>query len=204
MAFWFFLVIGSFFFLWLVSKDTATLNASVLTLIGISAATAVSSAFIDTGKRRELEAELLPIEIRSKPHAEILNLLKSGLTEVETEISKLRAAREQQEKLGTPVAAADERIETALVHRRLRLENQIEFYESPPWKAWVSDILGEHGSITFHRFQMMVWTIVLGIIFVREVYSTMAMPEFNATLLGLMGISAGTFIGFKIPDQPKR
>jgi hypothetical protein len=26
------------------------------------------------------------------------------------------------------------------------------------------------------------------------------MPDFNSTVLGLMGISAGTYIGFKIPS----
>jgi len=27
------------------------------------------------------------------------------------------------------------------------------------------------------------------------------MPEFSTTLLGLMGLSAGTYIGFKFPEQ---
>jgi hypothetical protein len=27
------------------------------------------------------------------------------------------------------------------------------------------------------------------------------MPEFGATLLALMGISAGTYLGFKIPEK---
>ena len=32
-----------------------------------------------------------------------------------------------------------------------------------------------------------------------------AMPQFSATLLGLLGISAGTFIGFKLPEtKPKQ
>jgi hypothetical protein len=35
------------------------------------------------------------------------------------------------------------------------------------------------------------------------VFSQLAMPDFSATLLGLMGISSGTYIGFKIPDAPK-
>jgi hypothetical protein len=29
------------------------------------------------------------------------------------------------------------------------------------------------------------------------------MPDFSATLLGLMGISSGTYIGFKASDAPK-
>jgi len=29
------------------------------------------------------------------------------------------------------------------------------------------------------------------------------MPDFSTTLLGLMGISAGTYVGFKIPNPVK-
>jgi hypothetical protein len=31
----------------------------------------------------------------------------------------------------------------------------------------------------------------------------LAMPEFSATLLGLMGLSAGTYVGLKIPEMTK-
>ena len=57
--------------------------------------------------------------------------------------------------------------------------------------------------VSFHRFQMAVWTVVLGFVFVVAVYNTLAMPDFSAMLLGLTGISAGTYVGFKIPNPPK-
>ena len=44
---------------------------------------------------------------------------------------------------------------------------------------------------------MFVWTLVLGVIFVASVYNDLSMPEFSATLLGLMGISSGTYLGVK-------
>jgi hypothetical protein len=37
--------------------------------------------------------------------------------------------------------------------------------------------------------------------FVASVYNELAMPAFSATLLGLLGISAGTYIGFKLPES---
>lgn len=55
------------------------------------------------------------------------------------------------------------------------------------------------GGVSFHRVQMLVWTVLLGMIFVREVWQTLCMPDFDATLLGLMGISSGTYLGFKMP-----
>ena len=51
----------------------------------------------------------------------------------------------------------------------------------------------------FHRFQMMTWTLILGVIFIFGVFQQLAMPKFDATLLALMGISSGTYLGFKWP-----
>ena len=63
------------------------------------------------------------------------------------------------------------------------------------------DILRDGSGYSFHRFQIFAWTIVLGIMFVSSVYNNLTMPEFSATLLGLMGISSGTYIGFKFPEK---
>ncbi len=63
------------------------------------------------------------------------------------------------------------------------------------------DILADETGVGFHRFQMVVWTAALGIIFILRVFKNLAMPEFDATLLGLMGISNGTYLGMKIPEQ---
>ncbi|HEY0549914.1 MAG TPA: hypothetical protein VGF13_09950, partial [Verrucomicrobiae bacterium] len=68
-------------------------------------------------------------------------------------------------------------------------------------RGFLPDILSDCGSYSFHRFQIFAWTIVLAVIFVTSVYNNLKMPEFSATLLGLMGISAGTYIGFKIPEK---
>jgi hypothetical protein len=45
-----------------------------------------------------------------------------------------------------------------------------------------------------------IWTIELSIIFVVSIYNVLSMPTFSDTLLGLMGISGGNYIGFKIPE----
>jgi hypothetical protein len=63
----------------------------------------------------------------------------------------------------------------------------------------LKDILSDSDGISFHRFQMFVWTIILGFAFIQKVYATLIMPDFDAQLLGLMGIASGTYLGFKIP-----
>jgi hypothetical protein len=66
---------------------------------------------------------------------------------------------------------------------------------------WWMDIITDRDGVSFHRFQNAVWTLVLGIIFIVQVYKVLAMPQFSETLLGLMGISAGTFLGLKLNES---
>lgn len=74
----------------------------------------------------------------------------------------------------------------------------------PPSQGFLNDILSDDtDGISIHRFQMFAWTLILGLIFVSSVYKDLGMPEFNATLLGLMGISSGTYLGFKFPEKKK-
>jgi hypothetical protein len=59
------------------------------------------------------------------------------------------------------------------------------------------DLLWENGAPTLHRFQLLAWTLILGLIFIFQVVNNLAQPVLDATLLTLMGISSGTYIGFK-------
>jgi hypothetical protein len=68
-------------------------------------------------------------------------------------------------------------------------------------KNFLADILTDGTSIALHRFQMIVWTIVLFFIFWGAVWNRLALPEFDNTLLALMGVSAGAYLGFKFPEN---
>jgi hypothetical protein len=74
---------------------------------------------------------------------------------------------------------------------------------APRSRGIVHDLLADGDGISFHRFQIAIWTIVLGVVFVWSVYREMSMPEFDASLLSLMGISSGTYVGFKWPEKLK-
>jgi hypothetical protein len=63
------------------------------------------------------------------------------------------------------------------------------------------DLMTEGDGMSLPRLQMVVWTGVLLLIFARAVYDTLSMPDFNPTLLGLMGISGFTYVGFKNADK---
>jgi hypothetical protein len=128
MAFWFFLVVVAYVFMWLINDELDTITDSVLGLIGIGAATAIGASMIDRNK----------------------GVAANGDTS----------------------------------------------------RGFFRDVLSDAEGLSLYRFQMFVWTLVLGLIFCASVYRNLSMPEFSAALLGLMGISSGTYLGFKVPEKP--
>jgi hypothetical protein len=149
LAFWSFLVIAAYVFIWLITKELDTITGSVLTLLGIGSATALGAKIIDQGK--------------------------TGDGNVSNPASP-----------GEPVAAPAP--------------------EPRPSEGFLRDVLSDSQGISLYRFQLFAWTLVLGVIFCASVYNGLEMPQFSTTLLGLMGISSGTYLGFKVPepaDSPK-
>lgn len=196
MAFWFFLIYASYVSIWLITSALDTITASLLALMGISAGTALGEALIDTGKDtakanqlRDLTAEKLALE--------------QSIAEAQTQVDALNAA---------PVAATDQMtrdtLNRQLIDGRTRIGQidqqlrALSLRQSPMVSSgFLRDILADSSGYSFHRFQIFAWTIVLGVIFLSTVYNNLTMPEFSPTLLGLMGLSAGTYIGFKFPEQ---
>ena len=72
----------------------------------------------------------------------------------------------------------------------------------PPHKDFFYDLVTDKDGVTLHRFQMLAMTVILGVMFIIRVMSTDTLPaDFDGTTLGLMGISSGTYLGFKIPEK---
>src|SRR5262249_3292899 len=88
-----------------------------------------------------------------------------------------------------------------LVQTNKQIDDATAGLTRPVSEGPVKDLLTDSDGISFHRFQMLVWTIVLAFLFVIGVYQTLTMPTFSNTLLSLMGISSGTYLGFKIPEK---
>jgi hypothetical protein len=139
LAFWLFLVVAAYVFIWMITGELDTITGSVLALLGIGSGTALGAALIDQGKA---DAALAGSTADAAPPR--------------------------------PVAS----------------------------QGFVKDLLSDEKGISLYRFQLFVWTLVLGVIFCTSVYNTLSMPQFSPTLLGLMGISSGTYLGFKVPEPP--
>ena len=106
----------------------------------------------------------------------------------------------EQTKLGCIAPASRTPEQNA---RLTALPNEINTEKGKPQPSSVNffdDVLTDNKGISFHRFQMFIWTIILGLIFLVEVWRNLAMPDFNMTLLALMGISSGTYLGFMFTE----
>lgn len=68
-------------------------------------------------------------------------------------------------------------------------------------KGFFNDLLSDGTGPSFHRYQMVLFTVILVLIFVVKVAANLVMPEFDSMLLGLMGISNGTYLGFKLQGR---
>jgi hypothetical protein len=197
MAFWFFLIYASYMTIWLITSALDTITASLLALMGISAGTALGEALIDNGK-----------DTARTNQAQDLTAQKEALIQTLDEVQpQVDAANTSAATTVTDQANRD-LLNRQLVQGRTRL-NQVDqqlraltIERSPQVsQGFLRDILSDGSGYSFHRFQIFAWTIVLGIIFISSVYNDLTMPEFSPTLLGLMGLSAGTYIGFKFPEQ---
>lgn len=173
MAFWFTLVAGAYVFIALATRDhNGILNDTTLTLMGIGVGTALGSAAIQMQKREYALRKLAMIE--------------PELEEAEAMLQQAGAAAP-----------------TARVQRlRVQVEDLWVLMGKSGWKGFWKDLIHDATGPSFHRFQIVVWTLLLGVVFIRYVMWYVAMPTFDTTMLALMGISGGTYLGFKIQERP--
>lgn len=182
MAFWFCLSLAAYVYICLVTMQVHVPMGSVLGLLGISSTTGLAAIFVD--KQKGATSAHLAAE-REALKSRIEDLTKGTIT-------------------------AGSASEAELLQKKSRLAMVEALLEISPAetlpatsKGFLNDILSDGESVSFHRFQIAVWTIVLGVVFVWSVYRNITMPEFDASLLTLMGISSGTYVGFKFPEKLK-
>jgi hypothetical protein len=185
MAWWFFLILIGFSFIWMVTGDNDTITPALLGLMGISAATAVAAVAIG------------PADARSNARRKIIDdeiaAIGKVIDQIDIDIAANAGAlgdilkRRRAEQEARRAALIAERAGIGAVPRSKGF-----------WRDLVTD---DCGAVALDRFQIVAWTLVLGGVFVTDVILDLSMPEFSATTLALMGISSGTYIGFKLPGR---
>ena len=196
MAFWFFLIYASYIAIWLITNALDTITTSLLALMGISAGTALGEALIDNGKDASKTNQLQDLTAEKQALEESIVQTQADLDAVDPASA---TATDVANRESLVRQLTDTRTRMNQIDQQLRTLNSQQ--SATTSGGFMRDILSDSSGYSFHRFQIFAWTVILGIIFVSSVYNNLTMPEFSTTLLGLMGLSAGTYIGFKFPEQ---
>jgi hypothetical protein len=182
MAWWFFIIFASYMLIWIVVGDRDTLSSSALALLGISSATALGAVSIDASKKTDAKTQLQALEQEAVS-------LTSRVNAIDANTAKAEEIRELADK-------------KARLDQVAKLISELKVTLAPKSsEGFLQDLLTDVNGVTLHRFQIVIWTVTLGFIFALLVYRTLGMPEFSGTLLALMGISNGAYLGFKIPEK---
>jgi hypothetical protein len=190
MAVWFCLILASFAFILAVTDDLNSITSESFILLGISGATALGSVAVDRTKDdaiSRLEGVLTGIGLKSREDVDRL------FNEVSIKSTGAAAANTT-----FPGAALPGNANPTLSDLWQAYLAVIAPYKSSGfWKDLVNDINGP----TIHRWQILIWTLVLGGVYMRRVYANLETPTLGTNLLTLMGISGGVYLGFKIPER---
>ncbi|MBV8485598.1 MAG: hypothetical protein JO077_22345 [Verrucomicrobia bacterium] len=181
MAFWLFVVVSSFLFLFVATQKVTVLNVTCLWLIGIGSGTALGAAIITPGDTNNQIAANKAIQIKA-----------------EEDRNRFRVLRQKKRRGETLDPGQQAELET--------LEKVPKSYSGfASLRQLLMDVISDDTEgVAIYRFQMLAWTVALGFVFIFKVAVDRSIPTFDVATLGLLGISSGTYLGFKMQNDPAK
>ena len=85
-------------------------------------------------------------------------------------------------------------------------KNNGDLSQDNPSDGFIKDILSDKEGVSIHRLQNVLWTVIVGIIYIHYVATNRSLPDdtvLTDNLLILMGISTGAYIGLKTAENTK-
>jgi hypothetical protein len=180
MAFWFSIILASYVFIWLVTDNYDVINSGTLVLIGIGAGTGLGAISIGNNKDDGTIKQIQTLQAQQSDLRQSTELLKANPG------PGIDGKVQYNQFLDNQMTA---KINEMITNLRVTKDN------------FFSDLLTDANGVSFHRLQMVVFTLVLGLVFIYSVWASLTMPDFSATLLTMQGITAGTYLGFKMPEK---
>jgi hypothetical protein len=211
---WTLLTVYAFLFVYyLTGEYNATIPASLVTLMAISLGTFGTAAAIDSNSSNTKEQKARAMQNKVAPEYSDLVRQKNETEQEVTKLQKKTAAASDADLHQSFVDAhktAQLRLDDITErlrkdHRNHRLWMRATALQKSgrvaPHSGFWSDLFSNEGGAGMHRVQFGLWTLVLMIVFVYEVFQKVSMPDFDKTLLALMGVSSGVYAGLKIPED---
>ena len=187
MAWWFFVIVAAFLFIWLAVGDFNSLTSSTLILFGVSVGTTTASRMISSNKQSTAQ------DLKAKEGA-----LQQQIAQLNNQVTQAAVTPGWNTTMLTQDLAAKT---TQFNQIREQLSQLTVDPSDAKSNGFLTDIMSDENGISIHRFQMVIWTAVLMLVFIHEVYANLTMPQFSTELLTLMGISSGTYVALKVPEK---
>lgn len=189
MAWWTLILVGGFAGLWLVTNDAHDIvTTESLVLLGLVAATGATSVAVTRERADKKKGELQALFTeRVVASAQATSLVARAAAPGVAADPALVAQADRQSAVANAAAAAADQI----------------LQDAPTTGGFLRDLVSDDTGPNIHRLQNLVWNVLLGLVFVVGMYRTLVYPELGSTLLFLLGISNGVYIGLKIPEGDK-
>lgn len=211
MAFWFVLIFCSFIFLFLLTWDYNTITAGALTLMGISAGTALAAVAVDAVKDSPADAinrGLRALGLNS--YDDVARMQQetddrtAALAKSQAQLALLLKVNQPSPEQQQQIAQLQQdipKLNTEILGRQGILRTYKEKTRPFLTQGLYRDLTTDLNGAAINRLQVLCWTLVLGGVFLIGVHRDLSMPDFSATLLTLMGISSAGYVGFKYPEK---
>jgi hypothetical protein len=191
MAFWFTLIFAAYVFLFVLIWDYNTLTSQALVLMGLSGATAIFAVAIDASKET-------PIGTANERLCAIGLHTYGDVLQLDREIEQRQAALKQTDPNNVDAVL---KLQTEITDRQNKKRSWREITQPFITEGWYRDVTTDINGPALHRLQIFVWTVTLGVLFLLDVYHTLAMPRFSELQLSLVGVSCAGYLGFKYPER---
>jgi hypothetical protein len=186
MAFWFILIFIAFVTLFALTGDIRTINSQALWLMGISGACGLSAIAVDLAKDTPADAANRALRaLGLNNYADVQRVRQ----EIADRKEKLKSAPPDSNKLTLEIR-----------DRELLLQAYERAIKPFVSDGWYYDLTTDLNGMALHRLQVFCWTWTLGLVFLCGLYTDLTMPQFDTSLLVLLGISNGGYVGFKYPE----
>ena len=190
MAFWFVIILASFLYLFILFAlphsaapdpvTTGAITSQTLALLGISALTAGGAAYVDYTQNTPEDALNDALSaLGLKTYQDVIDL--------DSKIAGLKALG------GNATVVAQSELNNLLLLKQTYVNRTLPFETN----GWFRDMTSDIDGTALHRLQALIWTALIGGLFVYELCLHGAMPQLDEHLLALMGISNAGYVGFK-------
>ena len=194
MLVWFCLILASFLFIFVVTWDLNSITTESFALMGISGSTALAAVAIDRSKGDAVDAAQRRIEGLGLRTLDDVGSLYTGHHANPNDRARTTIP-------GAAIPAGEAVAATADPTYGQLMDAYTPLISKYKTDGFLRDLVNDANGPTIHRWQILIWTAVLGVIYIGKVYTNLETPTFGTNLLALMGISGGAYLGFKIPEK---